>query len=445
VENGNDKYHSSTGPVVMDNFMSMEPMKKKVTNAAEELGFKDIDDINGDQHVGFVLMQGQVVNGSRHSSAKAFLVPAKERQNLHIIKYAHVTHLDIDEETKSVRSVNIILNGTREMSIKARKEVILSAGAIGTPQILMLSGIGERQHLELSGVKVTHDLAGVGKNLQDHVIVPLFIKMHQSTAEFLAYREFTDKIYYYLVHKLGPLSTSGPSDLMGAVNTANHSDPYPDIQYHYFFLRKGSSEAPHMIDTMDYEQSVRDSVKKANKEADLMIVFICLLNPKSAGSILLRSSDPADKPKIYANYLDYQEDVDTLMRGIRLKQEFLKTKALKNEEAEILQINIPGCVNYEYDTDEYWECYTRHMTNTVYHPTSTAKMGPKDDELAVVNPRLKVYGINGLRVADASIMPFVVSANTNAATMKIGEKAADMIKEDWGYKTVSEAEKHSEL
>lgn len=433
-------YHGFDGLLNVDAYPSdagNDRIKRMLRDCFAELGYNEIDDINADRFLGFVRSQGTISQGMRNSVAKAFLSRniVGDRKNLHIIKMAHVTKVIFDQVTsKRATGVEFIIeNGTKKkLTAKARKEVILSAGAINSPQLLLLSGIGRAEDLEQHHISVALDAPGVGKNLQDHIIVPYVVSFHKSSAHVTTLNELSETYYQYLLNRVGTLSNLGSTDYTGFISTVN--DPlYPDIQFmNFMFEKQTAATVVRVLQNFNYNQDIIDSIVAANQKAQTLLIFIILLNPKSRGSIELRSTDPFDAPKIFSNYFREQTDVDKVMEALRILNRLPATKAFNDHEGELVRVNITGCAHLvSTERDAYWQCYVRHMASTLYHPVGTVKMGTLNDIEAVVDAQLKVKGIDGLRVADASIMPTIVSANTNAAAIMIGEKAADFIAEHW--------------
>lgn len=414
-----------------------EKMKCLIRDCFAELGYNELDDINADRFLGFVRSQGTLSHGMRNSAAKAFLSQRAlgARPNLHVIKMAHVTKLTIDEATpKRVTGVQFIVQNQSKHKLTAtvKKEVILSAGALNSPQILLLTGIGPSEQLANVRIPIVLNAPGVGKNLQDHIIVPYVVSFHKSTAHVTTLNELSETYLQYLFNRIGTMSNLGSTDYMGFISTVN--DPlYPDIQIMNFMFEKQSTAVlTGVLRLFNYKSDIVDSIVDSNIEAETLLIFIVLLNPKSRGSIELRSANPFDAPKIFSNYFQEQSDIDTVIRALQILNRLPLTKSFNEHEGKLVHINITGCAHLlAKKCEKYWQCYARHMSTTLYHPVGTIKMGAPNDDDAVIDAMLRVKGISGLRVADASIMPTIVSANTNAAAIMIGEKAADFIAQHW--------------
>jgi choline dehydrogenase len=422
------EFHGFEGPLKISKYGGSDPLKQVFLNAALELGYSENPDINGESQMGYTHSLGSVSEGKRFSTATAFLKSIQNRNNLKIVKNALVTNLIIDSKSR-VEGVNFVI-GETNVKVFAKKEVILSSGAINTPQLLMLSGIGPKDHLKALGIHVRKDLP-VGRNLQDHPIVILPIKFHKSPGHSFSDLEVSSEFIEYLKSGSGYFSHTGTMDLLGFIDTLNEKSEVPDIQFHHYTYYKKSHFLEKQLEILGFEEAVKESLRKGNEEADVTLVLITLLRPKSIGHIELRSSNPNDKPKIFPNYLSEQEDVETFIRGIKVIQKMFTTNSFIEHGAEFPRLNIPGCNGVSYDSHDYWECYVRHMSTTLYHPVGTAKMGPIHKSDTVVDPRLKVKGIEGLRVIDGSIQPDIVRANTHASIIMIGEVGSQLIKDDW--------------
>lgn len=427
------KYHGQGGYLSLEDFHDhyFDGLSQSIVEAGTELGFGPSDDANGDVQSGFNNIPGTLNNGARMNVARAFLTPVKDRENLHVVKKAHVTKLLIDED-KRVYGVQFV-KSQKTYEIKAKKEVVLSTGTINSAQLLMLSGIGPKGHLEELGITPVQDLQ-VGKNLQDHFIflgnVFSTTSLHPEEKEPLL---MFDDLYEYLTRRTGQFSKVRLANVVAFISTDDKKkkDDYPDVEYHHvYFPANDTLTLRHVLLMFNLDSELGEELLHVNTQKDLMIMFPLLLRPKSRGEILLRSTDPFDPPKIFPGYLRYEEDVDTLLGAVRFTERFIGTTAMRKHEPEMLRVRYEACSEFPWDSDDYWKCAMRQVGTTCYHIVGTCKMGPDGDPGAVVDPQLRVRGVKGLRVADASVMPTVVSGNTNAATIMIGEKAADMIKAD---------------
>lgn len=381
-------------------------IKSMLRGMFEDLGFEHFNEFYGEQFNGLFRIRNLLKKATRQSSAKAYIPSSLvgARSNLHVLKMAHVHRLIIDKTTKQVNGVEFTrLPEQKKLLAKVRNEVILSAGAINTPQILMLSGIGPTDQLDSHKIERILSLDGVGRHLQDHIMVPLFFSFHKSTAPTITHQTYAENFFNYLLYRKGPFSHLGSVDYMAFFSTLN--DPlYPDIQVMNFLVPKGyTNELTLLLKLQNYHQNIIDQIVVANSKADTHFALSVLLNPKSHGRITLRSKNPFDSPKIYPNYLQEDDDVNTLVRSLKKLSKLTESKTFKEHEGEHLQIKLAKCDVFEKNADEYWACYVRHLMITVYHPVGTAKMGPENDSSSVVDAQLNVIGLKGLRVADASM------------------------------------------
>ena len=371
-------------------------------NAAVAAGYKRASDYNGEDQEGVGYFQLTADKGRRCSSAVAYLKPVRRRANLTVLTNVQTERL-ILKEGRAV-GVRAQVKGAM-VDIRARCEVVLSAGAIGSPQILMLSGIGAAAELGAHGIAVAADLKGVGKNLQDHLQARPVFKTDLSTINTETSNIFKQAMIalQYAIWQTGPM-TMAASLGTGFLKTSPHLET-PDIQFH---IQPFSADSPA-------EGAHRFSAFTAS---------VLQLRPESTGHLALKSSSMQDHPEIHPNYLATDTDQRTIVKGIQIARKIARHEPLKSH---ISEEHAPGA-SVALDDEAGTLNWARNTATTIYHPTGTCKMGA--DPMAVVDHRLRVHGIRGLRVADASIMPKITSGNTNAPAIMIGEKASQMILED---------------
>ncbi|XP_032795569.2 LOW QUALITY PROTEIN: glucose dehydrogenase [FAD, quinone] [Daphnia magna] len=429
----NTKYHGTGGYLTVQEPAYTTPLGPAFVEAGVELGYEN-NDGNAAQQTGFMLVQATNRRGHRCSTAKAFLRPIRNRPNLHISMHSRVLKIIIDSSTKQATAVRFEKFG-KIYEIKATKEIILSAGSVNSPQLLMLSGVGPAEHLNSLGIPVIADLR-VGDNLQDHIALGGMVFTVNKPFGSLESRYVTLATFInYTINSAGPMASLGGVEGLAWVNTkyADKTIDFPDIEFH-FVSGTPASDSGYSI---RFNNGVRDDIwekyYKPVVNTDMWQVIPMLLRPESTGTIRLASSDPYTAPLIDPKYFDKIQDLNVLIEGVKIGLALSKTEAFQKLGTKFYDKIFPGCESHTPWTDAYWGCFIRHYSSTIYHPAGTCKMGPSTDTTAVVDPTLKVYGIKGLRVADCSIMPKVVSGNTNAPVIMIGEKASDLIKADWPH------------
>lgn len=399
--------HGQEGPLCVSNQQHTLPLTKAWVKACQEAGIPYNPDFNSGDLKGAGLYQLTTRNGRRCSSADAYLRPARKRGNLQVITNRQVTKILV-EGGRAV-GVQYLENG-RLATLRAEREVVISSGAIGSPRLLLLSGIGPANELRSAGVDVVHDLPGVGSNLQDHTDCYLVynLKSDSSYDKYKKLRWQMAAAAQYALFNNGPITSNICEG--GAFWWGDQADPTPDLQYHF-------------LAGAGIEQGVATT---ASGNGCTLNVYAC--RPRSRGRIALRSSDPCVPPLVDPNYLSDPYDVDRLIDGIRLGQDIMGQPSMQKFVAESHLPQKPLNSRAEY------EAFVRTYTQGSYHLGGACKMGT--DEMAVVDPQLRVHGIDGLRVADTSIMPFVTSGNLNAPAIMIGERAADFIKGNRSLATV---------
>jgi choline dehydrogenase len=389
-QRGASDLHSTGGPLSVQDLKFSNPLVKNFLKASSQAGFEPNNDFNGLQQAGFGLYQVTQRNGQRCSSAVAYLKPALKRSNLTVLTRALTGKVIL--KNGSATGVEVLHKGKNQCF--RGEEIILCAGAINSPQLLMLSGIGPADHLQATGIKVRHDLAGVGQNLQDHLDICTLISSSS--------RETYDKTSQlisglrYLFGKNGPAS-SNLAEAGGFVKSNVATDDRPDLQFHF---------VPAMLD--DHGRNILPGRG--------LTIHACPLRPYSRGELRLKSADPTQAPAMQPNYLDDPRDLELMLECVRLSKDIFMQPAFDSiRDGFIFPEEFVNSRDEEID-------FIRRKAETVYHPAGTCKMG--NDSMAVVDSDLKVHGLEKLRVVDASIMPELVSGNTNAPSIMIAEKSA---------------------
>ena len=402
LEGGGDDYHGSDGPLYVSKASTPNPIFTSFIKAGAEAGYKVTSDFNGYQQEGFGPFQLTIKDGQRWSAARGYLHPVKDqRPNLVTEIEARTTKIIIENG----RAVGVAYVQGKKQTAKiayADSEVLLCAGAVQSPQILQLSGIGDPEALAKVGVPVVHALKGVGKNLQDHLDVVISWECPEAITAY-SYNKGLKRLatgLNYLVRGQGP----GRQNFLeaGAFLKSRPDLDRPDLQLHCVL-------------------AIMKDHGKTVIEKDGFSVHVCQLRPESRGEVTLRSADPFDDPAILANYLATDEDRRALREGVKMVRALVKGAAMDAVRGEEFQ---PGeAIQSDADLD----VWIRETSETIYHPVGTCRMGAAGDDLAVVDETLCVHGLKGLRVVDASVMPTLVGGNTNGPTIMIAEKAADMI------------------
>lgn len=404
-ERGESEYHGINGGLNVAESRSKPPVNEDFFLAAKEAGFPLNDDFNGENQEGIGYYQVTQKNGLRCSAAKGFLTPNLDRSNLTVLTDVLVEKIEItDQQATGIH----YKKGGKHYQLKAKKEVILSAGAFNSPQILMLSGIGDIDQLEQHGIEVIHELKGVGKNLQDHV--DTLVVTHHHRHDLLSFRP--QGVWWaikeglkFFKNRTG-LLTSVVAESGGFIKSSP-SIKRPDLQLHFI---------PAAMD--DHGRNFKLLLNYG------IALHVCLLRPKSRGKVSLYGNNATLHPKIELNMLDHPDDIKTMIKGVKIVRDiFSKSPLVENNGHEI----FPGA---NCQTDEEIHEFLKNKSNTIYHPVGTCKMG--NDDMAVVDNELKVHGIAKLRVIDASIMPTLISGNTNAPTIMIAAKIADKILAEHG-------------
>jgi choline dehydrogenase-like flavoprotein len=412
-ERGADALHGQGGPLNVMDLRSPNPFLSSFVQAGQQAGHRLNPDFNGPEQEGVGVYQVTHKNGERFSAAKAYLTPHLGRPNLQVITNALTTRVLTEARDGRPRAVGVAYRpdggrgAEQTLQLQPGGEVLLSAGAFGSPQLLMLSGIGPAAHLREHGIHVLHDLPGVGQNLHDHPDVVMVVNAPKVTELFgISLPGVTNMVkglFEWRRSRSGPLTTNF-AEAGGFIKSAP-TEAIPDLQLH-FVVGKLVDHGRKTVLGHGYS------------------CHVCLLRPKSRGTLRLASADPQVMPLIDPAFLRDADDVARLVRGFKVMRTLLQQPALARHGG------VESAASREAVSDAQIEQFIRGHADTIYHPVGTCRMGPDPAAGAVVDARLRVHGVDGLRVVDASVMPSVVGGNTNAPVIMMGEKATDMIRDD---------------
>ncbi|CAG9839983.1 unnamed protein product [Diabrotica balteata] len=413
-------YHGYSGPVTVSDQYYLHDLAKAFVEGAAEAGFPISKDLNGANYTGFANPQSYIKDGSRVSMAKAFLRPQRNNPKLHVMLNSTATRILFDDNKKAY-AVEFVYNN-KTFTVKAHKEIVLAAGTMNSPKILLQSGVGPKDALDAVGIKQIHNLPGVGHNLTNHVAFSMNYWVNSTVdTKIITWQTLQD----YLIKRTGPLASSGLAVTSRLPSKYTTPDD-PDIQM--FFTLSQTTCSP--------DGEVNEPADPANPQKPQHVSISAVnLHTKSRGRITLKSNDPLAPPHMVGNYLTVKEDEDRLIDAIRLVQQLTSSPTLKDKWQFVYDNVTHGtCADeYTFDSDDYWRCAVRYDTGPENHQASTLRMGSTDDIWSVVDQELRVIGLHNLRVSDASAMPVVTSSNTNAPTVMIAERCANFIHRRWGH------------
>ncbi|XP_005191724.3 glucose dehydrogenase [FAD, quinone]-like [Musca domestica] len=428
-------YHNRTGPLNVEDVRYRTEAVHAYLKAAQQAGHRRTD-YNGESQMGVSYVQANTLNGRRQSAFRAYIEPIRHtRKNLHIVTMARVTKVLIDKQTKQAYGVRLLYRNTL-YTIKARQEVILSAGAFNSPQLLMLSGIGPEDNLKGIRVPIIKALP-VGKLLYDHMshFGPTFTTNSTGNTLSLAKIGAQDLKSFASGNPSTFLSSIGGVEALTFAKTPHSKEPHdmPDVEFITVAGSLASDEGTGLTEGANFRREIYNKVYKPLNDAqtDHFSFLVMQFHPKSVGRLWLHNRNPLEWPRINPKFFHNSDDVEDILAGIKEVIRISKMPAMQKLGVRLHDIPVPGCEGHRFDSDDYWRCSIRVMSYTLHHQVATCRMGPAADNSTVVNARLQVHGIGRLRVADTSIIPFPPTCHTNAASFMIGEKAADMIKDYW--------------
>lgn len=427
-------HHSYGGYLNIERIPYETELLDAFLQSAKEKNLTVVDYNNPEVKAGFSKLQCTMRYGKRVSSNKAFLKPIATEKNLHISTDSRVTKILIDAKTKKAYGVEFVKNLKKRIAF-VRKEIIISAGAINSPQLLMLSGVGPKAHLKEVGIPLVHDLP-VGSNLQDHVTMAgltFLVNSSVGVVEKRILKELPKHFTNWFFRGKGACTVPGGVQGLGYVKTKLNKDKegYPDLEYIFSAGSLNSDGGGSVRKGLGVRDDVYDKVYEKINNKDSWSIWPMPLYPNSRGNVKLRDKNPWHHPRVTGNYLTDPNDIKVLIEGIKMVVALSETKSFKAYGSKLHSIPIPGCEDFKFGSDQYWNCSIRHLTTSLHHYSGTCKMGPEKDKTAVVDSQLRVHGVKNLRVVDASVMPTIIGGHTMAPTYMIAEKTSDLVKEHW--------------
>ncbi|XP_076249232.1 glucose dehydrogenase [FAD, quinone]-like [Calliopsis andreniformis] len=422
----NSSYHGNKGYLCVEHVPYHTELAKAFLKAGRELGYKIVD-YNGAEQIGFSYIQANLDKGTRCSASKAYL--RVNRPNLNIVTGATVTKVLIDEN-KRAYGVEYVQNNQKK-KVFTTKELILSAGTIDSAKLLMLSGIGPKDHLEQLGIEVLQD-SKVGYNMYEHIgFLGLTFLVNQPVSLLQSRLARPSVFVQYFLNRDGLMSLPGGAEALAFIRTKYAPDPRPDVELLFASGSLHSDRGLPLKKALRISDELYNTVYRPIENHDAWSIWPILQNPRSIGRLTLKSKDPFEPARLEPNFFTHPADVEIILEGIKHAINVSRTAPFQKYGTRLHDIKIPGCEAFEFASDDYWRCAIKHLPSMMNHEIGTVKMGPKNDPDAVVDPQLRVYGVKGLRVVDASIMPTMPTGHVNAGIYMIGEKAADMIKQSW--------------
>ncbi|XP_074604004.1 glucose dehydrogenase [FAD, quinone]-like [Brevipalpus obovatus] len=421
-------YHGTDGPISIQGIPSPSVISRVLMESIRFLGLP-IGDLNGKDQSRFSYTPQNNEGGQRCSSGRAYLSSASVRKNLHIVINAVVQRIPINFPNKRAEGVEYKKDG-KLYHVKAKKEVILSAGTFNFPKLLMLSGIGPRKQLEKLQIPVILDLPGVGQNLHDHPSISLFYTTKPNTSTvYIRTDQLVSDAKIYSVNRTGPFSVGG-SQIKAFTRSKYALDERPDMGYSIYGSLSGSVFSYPISEYLNnYKPQVTKKYFLPQSYKDGFTIRAVTYRPLSRGTLQLASKNVEDEPIIHLRLFSNEHDLKVIVEACKLAAQIAESKVVQEGlNAKPFPNTLPKCEKYSQGSDSYFRCLAQTLTRTGYHHVGTCKMGSKDDQMAVVDPHLRVRGIKNLRVIDASVMPEITTGNTNAPAMMIGERDADLIR-----------------